>query len=442
MTDFLFILALIAANAFLAAAELALVGVRRSRVQTLAKEGNRAAALLQKILAGLEDYIFAIQVGMTICSLALGWFGEEALARFFSGHLSRLLPGVLSEKALGGLSFGLSFAAITTGLIVLGEMTPKALALQSAERFALAFARPVDLLFQVLRPFVWILRRLTGAVTHILRAGGPAPTGHHVIYTEEELKVILESSKKQGVLEPSEEELIRSVFEFTDTTVEEVMRPKPDMEMVPEDVSTNRLLHLMADTGRSRYPVHRKGDEDQIIGIVHVKDVLEQTLVGDEGIAFDVRAVMRRPLFVPENRRLPDLLATLRRENTHMAIVITEFGNVAGLVTLEDIVEELVGEIHDEFDEPEKRFEQVSENLIVVNGMVPIGEFNERLGVNLPREDYGTVGGYLFGRLGRPPRVGDEIREEGLILRVQAVDGFRVTRIACQKRASAPVSGV
>ncbi|MEW6776331.1 MAG: hemolysin family protein, partial [Bdellovibrionota bacterium] len=424
------ILALVAANGFFVAAELALVGLRRSRMQELADEGSKPAERILKILSQLDDYISATQVGITIASLALGWFGEEALAVLFAPLFEAMSGAPASAPAVHGAAVGASFGLITVLHIVLGEQAPKIIALQSAEKVAFFCAAPLEAFTIVFRPAIWALNGMANAFVRVLGYRGTAMAGHHLAHSEEELKIIVETSKKQGVLEASEEELIHSVLGFTDRTVVEIMRPRPDMQMVPDDISLEKLFRAIADSERSRYPVYH-GDPDKVVGTIHVKDVLEHlALKGEE--SFQVKDILRPPLFVPETRRLPDLLATLRRERSHMAIVLTEFGDVAGLVTMEDVLEALVGEIQDEFDEPEKRFEQTPEGHVLIQGQIPVTEVNERLGLELSTDDFSSIGGYVFGRLGRAPKVGDEVREDGFVLRVHAVSGLRVSRVCYQ----------
>lgn len=423
---FLGVAGLVAANGFFVAAELAFIGVRRSKIQALADSGNKAAVRLQKILNGLDDYISATQVGITIASLGLGWLAEGTLAKVLMSLFSRI-AGTEAAATAHGAAVAASFTLITILHVVLGEQAPKIIALQSAERVALLSSRPMELFTALCRPAIFILNGMANRFVRLLGYKQSVATGHHLAYSEEELKIIVGISKKHGVLEASEEELIHSALEFTDRTVEEIMCPRPDMQMVPADMTLERLLSRFADSERSRYPVYQ-GTEDKIVGVLHVKDVLEQVAAGTEQ---DRRAqdIMRRPLFIPETRRLPDLLATLRREKTHMAIVLTEFGDVAGLVTMEDILEELVGEIQDEFDEPERRFEKAASGETMVQGWVPVGEVNEQFGLQLPEEEYNSIGGYVFGRLGRAPKVGDVVSDTGADFKVQAVDGFRVTRV-------------
>ncbi|MCB0220293.1 MAG: HlyC/CorC family transporter [Chrysiogenetes bacterium] len=412
------ILGLVLANGVFVAAELGFSGLQRFRVQEMIDAGNRRARRLLKLLDKAEKYSATTQVGISLATVMLGWVSVEALAGAFMGY-----PGGFSYA----IAIALSLTVLVTLHFVLGEQVPKIVALASPERVSLWLYWPVHLMAVALTPLLALLNAGVDALAGSLGQESPVLAGHRMVQSEEELKHLVGASKRHGVLEASEEELIHSVLEFTDRTAEEIMCPRTDMEAVREDVTMDALLKLMADSEYSRYPVYRETD-DHIIGTIHVKDMIERLADSDDG-PFRVTDLMRPPTFVREEMRLPDLLAALRRDKAHMAIVVSEFGDVSGLVTMEDVLEELVGEISDEFDEPETPFEERSGGRYSIDGMVTIEEVNERLGLNLPDEDYTSIGGYVFGRIGRRPKVGDKAEIEGATLRVEAIDGLRVSRV-------------
>lgn len=418
ISTLLAIFALVLTNGIFVAAELGFAGLQRFRVQEMIDAGNGHARRLLKLLDRAKRYSATTQVGISLSTIVLGWISVQGL----SAHLMAYLPQNAYWAAVA-----ISLTALVVLHFILGEQVPKIVAQAGPERVSLMLYWPVHLLSLALSPLLFALNASVDALARSLGQESPVLAGHRVVQSEEELKHIVGASKKSGVLEASEEEMIHSVLEFTDRTAEEIMCPRPDMEAVREDVTLDALLKCMADSEYSRYPVYH-GDEDNIVGIVHVKDIIERLADADDA-PFHVADLMRPPSFVRVDMRLPDLLAALRRDKTHMALVVTEFGDVTGLVTMEDVLEELVGEISDEFDEPETPFEERSGGRCSIDGTVAITEVNERLGLNLPDEDYTSLGGYVFGRIGRRPKVGDKVEIEGATLRVDAVEGLRVSRV-------------
>ncbi len=431
------VLALVFANGFFVAAEFSLVTVRRSRVEELINKGNSGARRVERILKDLDTVISSTQLGITMASLALGWVAEPFLARLIEPWLFFLPAGALMP-ATHSLAAGLAFAIITYLHIVLGELAPKSLALQRAEATALAVATPMLVFTKVFNPFS---RVLNGSGNLVLRLGGMhGPATGHLVHSEEELRIILSESQQSGVLEQEETEIIQRVFDFTDMTARQVMVPRTEMICVPLNATLDDVLAIVLREGHTRFPVYNTGLDD-IVGIVQVKDILP-ALCGKEE-PFDLKAIMRSPLIVPEMIHVDDLLSQFRRHKTHMAILVDEFGGTAGLVTMQDLLEEIVGEVSESFEANEVQFELQDDGSMLINGKILLEDINERFGLKLRDPHYVTLGGLVFSQIGRRPRVGDEVTIDGVHLRVEALDGLRVAivRMTLPEPDSGPTSG-
>ena len=415
---------LVLANGFFVAAEYSFVRVRETQVDELAKSGSAAAKLAARIGDRLDEYIAAAQLGVTLASLAIGWIGEPAVAGLISPLFGWLRSA--SETAFQVLAFGIAFALITYLHIVIGELAPKYLAIQRALRVALLCAYPLDLFYRVVRPFNWLVSRSANGV---VRGLGIRPQGSLDVHSDEELKMLVAASARQGVLQESERVIVGNALDFADTVVRQVMVPRTEIVAVPEDLDLSGLLAMARQTRFSRFPVYRD-DLDHIVGVVHVKD-----LVGvDRTSHAKANDLMRRVPFIPETLRLDQALAEFRRQRTGLAIVIDEFGGTAGLVTLEDVIEQLVGEVRDEFEQGEtQRIREETPGTFVIDGLVALDDLRERLAVRLEGESYDTVGGLVFGRLGRVAEVGDTVEVEGYRFTVTAVDGRRVSQVRVQR---------
>jgi putative hemolysin len=309
---------------------------------------------------------------------------------------------------------------------VIGELVPKAIALGHSERTALWVAAPVRAFDTLFGPFVWVLRKSTNFILRVLRQEGPV--SDLAVHSEAELRLLVSSATEHGELEQQEQELIYKVFDFADKEVSDVMVPRPEVVAVSVDLPPEQALAVTIDSPYTRYPVYR-GSFDDVVGILHVRDLF--AAIHDRGLAgLDLETLVRPAHVVPETKDLAALLTEFRRTNQHMAIVSNEYGGMEGIVTLEDLLEEIVGEIEDEFDLPDESVEHVDEDTIRIDGTFPIDDFNERFGAELPDDDYHTVGGFVFGQLGRAPLVGDDIAWDGLHFDVVEVDGNRINRIA------------
>jgi CBS domain containing-hemolysin-like protein len=417
-------LLLVLANGFFVAAEYSFVRVRETQVDELAKSGSASARLAARIGDRLDQYIAAAQLGVTLASLAIGWIGEPAVAALISPLFGWLRDA--SEPLFHVLAFAIAFVAITYLHIVIGELAPKYLAIQRALRVALLCAYPLDLFYRIVRPFNWLVSQ---SANGIVRALGIRPQGSLDVHSDEELKMLVAASARQGVLQESERVIVGNALDFADTVVRQVMVPRTEIVAVPEDLDLGGLLAMARQTRFSRFPVYRE-DLDHIVGVVHVKD-----LVGvDRTSHAKAHDLMRRVPFIPETLRLDQALAEFRRQRTGLAIVIDEFGGTAGLVTLEDVIEQLVGEVRDEFEQGEvQRIHEEAPGTFVIDGLVALDDLREKLGVRLDGESYDTVGGLVFGRLGRVAKVGDTVDVEGYRFAVTAIDGRRVSQVRVQR---------
>jgi putative hemolysin len=408
------VLLLVAGNAFFVAAEYALVTARRSRLIELATGGSRRARIALRIMDSPVRFIGTVQLGITAFSIALGAVGEPLVEHWFDDRL-------LSTT----VAFALAFALVTFLHVVLGELFPKAVALTINERAALWVALPVEGFYVLTYPLVWFLQASANAATRLFGIE-PAPAGV-VAPTEEELRYILAQAEETGAIEEQEEEMVYKVFDFADKEVHEVMVPRPEVVAISIDLPPQECLAAVIDSPYTRYPVYR-GSLDDVVGILHVRDLF--SALYDQGIDnVDIAALVRPAHVVPETKDLAAMLAEFRRVNQHMAIVVDEYGSFEGIVTLEDLLEEIVGEIEDEYDLPDESVERVDEARIRIDGTFPIDDFNEQFGQELPQDDYNTVAGFVFGALGRAAESGDEVLHDGLRFHVLDVDGTRIERL-------------
>ncbi len=415
---------LVLVNGFFVAAEYAFVRVRETQLEELAKEGSGRARLSKRIVGRLDTYISAVQLGVTLASLAIGWIGEPAVAALLEIPFGWLRD--VSEPVFHVVAFAIAFGLITYLHIVVGELAPKYLAIQRAVQLALLCAYPLDLFYRIMFPFIWFVNVSANAV---LRWVGIRPTADLDVHSDEELRMLVAASARQGVLQESERVIVGNALDFADTLVRQVMVPRTEIVAVPEELDLAGLVATARQHRLSRFPVYRD-DLDHVVGVVHVKD-----LVGvDRASRAKAHDVMRKVPVIPETLRLDQALTEFRRQRTQLAIVIDEFGGTAGLVTLEDVLEELVGEVQDEFEtEVGPRFREEAPGTYVVDGLVPLDDLRERLRLELTDEPYDTVGGMVFGRLGRLAKPGDAVEVEGYRFQVSAVDGRRVSQVRVQR---------
>jgi CBS domain containing-hemolysin-like protein len=429
------VFALVATNGFFVAAEFALVKVRVTRVEQLVQEGNALARIVQRQTSHLDSYIAATQLGITLASLALGWVGEPSLAHLVE-PLFQWVGSVWAAEGLANtVAIAFSFALITAFHIVLGELVPKSIALQRTERVSLFVAAPLLVFARVFRPFIAFMNGVGNAIVRLL--GFSSGGEHESVHSVEELEIIVAQSRKAGVLDAEEEVLLRHVFDFSDKTARDVLTPRSDIVALEHDTSVDEAARVCFESGYTRLPVYRE-TLDQIVGVLHAKDLLGAH--ADDGGARRTVASLARPAsFVLESQHLGDVLTIFRQEGTHLALVVDEYGQVDGLVTMEDVLEEIVGQIQDEHDVGEDiPIRQRQDGVWVVAGPESYESVRETIGLpEIPddeRGQYATLPGLLMLRLGRLPRVGDLLRlEPDWEIEVAAMDGRRVRQVLARR---------
>ena len=417
------VIALVGLNAFFVAAEFALVGARRTRLEEMAEAGDGKATLALKAVQSLDRYVSATQLGITLASLGLGMIGEPALAglleRFFS-----VLPADLAAVATHTVAVAIAFSLISTLHIVLGELVPKSLAIRFPEDVSRWVTAP-------LIGFAWVMHGpihvLNGTANRLLRLGGVAPVdGHERLHSSDEIRMLVEQSGEGGSLGKEPARLLEGVFEFSEKTAEEVMTPRTEMSALEADCTVEAAADEVAVAGRSRYPVYTES-LDEIVGVVLAKDILRAVR---QAPGTSLRTIMRAPLFVPGTREVEDVLSDMKKLKTHLAVVLDEYGGTAGLVTMEDLLEEIVGEIFDEYDPVQAAaLAATADGSVVIEGSTTIGDFNNRFEAELDDSDYTTVGGFLFGQLGRLPKVGDRVTIGSHGFEIAEMAGRRVERV-------------
>jgi putative hemolysin len=405
---------LILLNAFFVAAEYGLVTARRTRIVELHHQGNKRARDVLRITSDPPRFIAAMQLGVTLTSLGIGALGEQALAHAFDPVMSTVLAVLIAYLILTFLH------------VVIGELVPKGIALGHSEGTALIVSAPVRGFFIVFRPLIWFLQRSTEVV---LRWLGLVPPGaEDDVLSEAELRMVVSQSTRGGEIEEQEQEMLYKVFDFADKEASDVMVPRPEVVALSVDLPPEQCLEAVMDSPYTRYPVYRETLDD-VVGILHVRDLF--SALRDRGMhEVKVEELVRPAHMIPETKDLAALLTEFRRANQHMAIVVDEYGEMEGIVTLEDLLEEIVGEIEDEFDLPDESIEQVDDDTIRIDGTFPIDDFNERFRTELSDEDYHTVAGFVFGLLGRQPEVGDDVSHDGMRFDVLEVEGSRINKLA------------
>lgn len=423
--SFFVILVLILINGLFVAAEFAIIGVRRSRIEQLVQEGRRGAQWVRDVLASrrrTDRYVATAQLGITLASLGLGMYAEPAIAHLIEGPLHDWFG--LEGAIVHTISFLVALTLITYLHVVVGEMVPKSLALQSAERSVLLLTVPMRVMNKIFSIPVTVLNQIGLLMLRLLRV--PPPSEGSRLYPPDELELIVLESFDSGLLDERQQELVANILDFSEERVEEVMMPRTQMTAIHVTIGEQELLELLPTTPFSRLPVYRT-DMDDIIGIVHLKDLVRQQLADEP---FDLQGLLRQAIYVPANLPVKSLLSNFKKMHQHMAIVMDEHGGTLGLVTLEDLIEEVVGDVRDEFDLEEEPITVLEAGHVVALGSVQLDELEEI--VPLPPHDYDvhTLGGYVMSELGRRAEVGDEIQAGNLILRVEEVDGLAVKRVS------------
>ena len=404
---------LILLNGYFVAAEYSLVTVRRTRLRELDDEGSRRARAVIRITSDPPRFIAAMQLGVTLTSLAIGAIGEQVLSEIFGVWLGTFFAVLLA------------FLVITFMHVVVGELVPKGLALSYSERIALGVSGPVRAFFVVFKPVIWLLQRSSEVAQRLIGIDPEKTEGE--AHSEAELRMLLEVSTEHGEIEQDEREMLYKVFDFADKEASDVMVPRPDVVGISIEMPPEEALRALLESPYTRYPVYQ-ASLDEIVGILHVRDLV--SALHDSAITEVELAALLRPAYVvPETKDLAALLAEFRRTNQHMSVVVDEYGSTVGVVTLEDLLEEIVGEIEDEFDLPDESVERVDESTIRIDGTFPIDDFNEEFGTTLEHEDYHTVAGFVFDLIGRAAAPGDEVLTDGLRIVVLEVEGSRIQRL-------------
>ena len=417
---------LVGLNGVFVAAEFAMVKVRKTRLAELAENGSRRAQSALDVTSQLDAYLSACQLGITLASLGLGWLGEPAITTL----IEPLFLGVAGWNTIytHTIAVVIAFLFISFMHIVLGELVPKSLAIQKAEDIALGTASFLKVIYWIFYPIIWSLNSIANVVLRILKIE-PANEAD-LSHSEEELRMLVDASQKHGYLDKMEGKLLDNVFEFSDRIASEVMIPRQDMVCIFIQDTFEEILEIVKEYGHTRYLLC-DDDKDHVLGLVHMRDIFR--LQEQEGEK-DITQIRRDIIVVPEGMPISHLVQKMRSQRTHMAIVVDEFGGSAGLVTIEDMLEELVGEIYDEFELEQPPIQKVAEYEYFLNGRVLMEEVSELLGIELEEETVSTIGGYVFSRLGRRPNKGDTIYFDGFHFEVIEVIGFRITKVKVTKK--------
>ncbi len=425
---------LVALNGFFVAGEFALVKVRKTRIEQLVEEGKKAARTVQNELNHLDNYIAATQLGITLASLALGWIGEPALAHLIEPAFEGI-AGPAAVELSHTFAFAFSFALITIFHIVLGELVPKSIALQRAEGTALLVARPLYIFAQVFKPFIKLMNSIGNGVVRLL--GMNAAGEHGSVHSVAELEMLVTESREAGVLDNQEEVMLRRVFNFGEKDANQVMRPRTQVYAIPLDKDLDSVLDIVTREHYTRFPVYQ-GTIDNVIGVLHVKDLLDRVHQKKDQGEFVLKEILRPVLKVPETIPIEDLLEQMRSRQMHMALLIDEYGGTAGLVTLEDILEEIIGEMRDEFDTDKEDYRPALEVLpdgsSSVSGLLSLGDFEEHFGVKFVDPEYETIGGYVFGQIGSSPTLGDRVEVSPYVLQITELNGLRIARLSVAEK--------
>jgi CBS domain containing-hemolysin-like protein len=421
---FAIVFILILFNAFFVAAEFSLVGARRSRLREKALERNRQARwarLAEKLVHNLDEAIAATQLGITITSLLVGWIGEQTLAAVFLDFF-RNLPPTVAKIASHTVASGCAFALITLMHVVIGELIPKGIAIRYPNRTAIYVSPPMRFVMMLFKPFVWALNGLGNFGLKLL--GMPAQRGHQMVHSVEELKYLIEASHQGGTLNATEKDLLKKVFKFGDLVARQVMVPRPDMSCISLNASLEEVVEISRKTGHTRFPVY-ENTIDNIVGILHSKDVVHHL---HANAPFHLERIMKEAQFVPEAMPIVQLLSFFREKHTQMVVVVDEFGGTSGLVTLEDVIEEIVGDFYDEHHPVIAQLVQLNEREAILQARVRLDEINEKFHLHLESEA-DTIGGYVLQKLGSIPHVGDKIEVPGAVIKVEEMSKWKIKSV-------------
>ena len=413
-------------NAVFVAAEFSFVRIRSTRLEELSQQGNKEAFLLLRMVGELDAYLSATQLGITASSLALGWMGEPAIASLLSPFINVYLS-FLPNWFVSPLAFALSFLVVTFFQIVLGELVPRTIAINKVELIALNTAKPIYVFYKLIYPLVFFFNKSARAILHLFSFSLNNETEKH---TEEELRMIIDVSEREGVIDSMESKLIDNVLDFADWMAREVMVPRQDIVCLYEEDSFEENLETVRASIHTRYPLCR-GDKDHIVGMVHIRGILN--LLFKEPAQRNIAEIANEIIVIPEGMSVAEVFRLLQEKHMQMAVIADEYGGTAGIVTVEDLVEKIVGDLQDEYDQEEAEIIENTDGSYDFDGMLHIDTIEELLAIELPEHDEDTLGGYIFGVLGRRPEVGDKIETNGYIFEVRKIKGFRIQRVKADK---------
>jgi len=424
LINIIIVFLLVFMNGFFVATEFAMVKVRKSRIETLALEENRNAKYTLKVVKNLNSYLSACQLGITLASLGLGWVGEPAISAMITPLLKL---SDMSELTIHSISFILGFAIITGFHIVLGELTPKSLAIISAEKIALYTALPLIMFYNVTYPIMWSFNNSTNLVLKLF--GISQVDEHEAAHTDEEIKLLVQDSYKHGLIDKTELTFVDNIFNFSETTAKEIMMPRTDMACIFIEDTFDEIIAFVLEEQLTRYPVCRDS-KDNVIGFIHIKDLYKQKIEGNNQ---NIEGIIREIKFVPESTSISELLKAFKKEKTQMSIIIDEYGGTSGLVTIEDILEEIVGELQDEFDDDGKEISKTEDGNYNVDGKVIIGDINELLDIEIDAENIDTIGGWIYSQLDSYPQVNEKVNYENYEFIILKCDRKRISQVSIKK---------
>ncbi len=435
IVNWIIVFLLLLVNAFFVSAEFAIVRARKNRIEQLKKEGNVDAKLALKALDDVNFFIAAVQVGVTIASIGIGWFGSPTVERM----LAPVLENIPSTHVYAAqiITAVIAFLIVTFLHVIIGEQVPKCIALQYPEKISLYVAKPMDLFMTISKPFVWLLNKSCNGILKLLRI--PVNPSLKTVHTIDDLDMFVENSYDEGVLNETEKDMFHNVLQFSDLTAHEVMTPRTDMICVPIDTPLDELNKIATENQYTRYPVY-DGDIDHITGLVHVKDLFMLSLKNE---TCPIEKIQRKIPLVPETITLDKLVIMFKKQRAQMAVVVDEFGGTSGIITLEDVLEEIFGDVQDEFDiDEEQDIKEIGKNQYVANGTMRLDELAKFFDIpdeDLEVEDVDTIAGLVVKQLERIAKVGDSIEYGVFTFTVKEIDGARITKIKLDKHEEAPV---
>lgn len=425
LTNLFIIIFLLFVNGFFVASEFSLVKVRKTRLEQLCCEGNQNAKIALNLVNNVNKMLAATQLGVTIASIALGWVAEATIVQLIT-PLMDILPFVNGQIAAHAIAVPVSFILVTYFHVLLGEQLPKCLAIEHAEKLALLISVPMSFFMVLFKPFVWLLQASCDRLLAVFRINDQEAS---LVHSSEELDKLVEESFNEGELNETEAEILHNMFKFSDLMAKQVMIPRTDMVCVPNDITYDELNNLALENRYTRYPVYEEENIDKIIGFVHVKDLYALAMNEEK---YSLEKLIRPIILIPETMTLDNLMMEFKKQRIQMAVVVDEFGGTAGLITLEDVLEEIIGDVQDEFDEDEEEVDikEIAENTYLANAMIRLDELAEFFGLDdniLEEDDVETIAGLVVKLLGRIAVAGDKVTFKGLEFTVKEVDGARVT---------------